>query len=178
MELIKTNFKDLIVIKHNVFHDNRGYFKEKFIKSELESVINSKLNFCQENSVKSILNVVRGLHFQNEPYAQSKLVSASFGSILDIAVDIRKDSVTYGKYFSHVLSSKNHESLFIPRGFAHGYLTLSDYAIINYKVDNYYNPDFESGIAYDDKELNIDWGIKRNKLIVSEKDKNQKPFAW
>ena len=122
--------------------------------------------------------MLRGLHFQKEPYSQSKLVSVSFGKILDVVVDIRKDSDNYGKYFSCVLSSQNHESLFIPRGFAHGYLTLSDSAIINYQVDNYYNPEAEDGIPYNDEFLNIDWGIQMSKIIISEKDKNIKPFIW
>ena len=126
MILKKTGFKDLFIIKHNVYVDDRGYFKEKFKKEKIENLINSSLEFCQENSVKSYLNVLRGLHFQKQPYSQSKLVSVSLGKILDVAVDIRKDSENYGKYFSYVLSSDKHESLFIPKGFAHGYLTLSD----------------------------------------------------
>ena len=178
MKLIKTDFDGLTIIKHNIFVDNRGYFKEKFIKEELKKIISYKEEFCQENSVKSYKNVLRGLHFQKEPYSQSKLVSVSFGKILDVVVDIRKDSDNYGKYFSCVLSSQNHESLFIPRGFAHGYLTLSDSAIINYQVDNYYNPEAEDGIPYNDEFLNIDWGIQMSKIIISEKDKNIKPFIW
>ena len=178
MKLIKTDFKDLIIIKHNVFKDNRGYFKERFKKEKLEKIITSKLNFCQDNSVKSTLNVLRGLHFQKEPYAQSKLVSVSVGSILDVVVDIRKDSATYGKCFSYILSSENHESLFIPKGFAHGYLTLTDFAIINYQVDNYYNPDAEVVIPYNDEFLNIDWGIQADKIIISNKDNIQNAFEW
>lgn len=178
MKLIKTRFKDLIIIKHNIHVDNRGYFKEKFKKEKLENLINYSLEFCQENSVKSFHNVLRGLHFQKEPYSQSKLVSVSFGKILDIAVDLRKDSENYGKYFSYVLSSGNHESLFIPKGFAHGYLTMSDSAIINYQVDNYYNPNAEDGIPHDDQFLNIDWGVQMSKVIISEKDKNIKPYSW
>ena len=178
MKLIKTDFKDLIIIKHNVFKDNRGYFKERFKKEKLEKIITSKLNFCQDNSVKSTLNVLRGLHFQKEPYAQSKLVSVSVGCILDVVVDIRKDSSTYGKYFSYILSSENHESLFIPKGFAHGYLTLTDFAIINYQVDNYYNPDAEVVIPYNDEFLNIDWGIQVHKIIISNKDNIQNTFEW
>ena len=178
MKFITTDFKDLIIIKHNVFNDQRGSFKEKFKKENLERFINSKINFCQENCVKSYLNVLRGLHFQKEPYAQSKLVSVSSGSILDVVVDIRKASETYGKYFSYILSSNNNESLFIPKGFAHGYLTLTDFAIINYQVDNYYNPNAEGLISYDDDFLKIDWGIQKDKLIISEKDKNFKPFKW
>ena len=178
MNLIKTSFKDLIIIKHNIHVDNRGYFIEKFKKEKLENLLNYSLEFCQENSVKSYLNVLRGLHFQKQPYSQSKLVSVSFGKILDVAVDIRKGSETYGKYFTYVLSSDKHESLFIPRGFAHGYLTLSESAIINYHVDNYYNPVAEEGISYDDDFLKIDWGIKKSKIIISKKDQNFKSFEW
>ena len=178
MNLTKTSFKDLIIIKHNIHLDNRGYFKEKFKKEKLENLLNYNLEFCQENSVKSYLNVLRGLHFQKQPYSQSKLVSVSFGKILDVAVDIRKDSENFGKYFSYVLSSDKHESLFIPKGFAHGYLTLSDSAIINYQVDNYYNPEAEEGIPHDDDFLKINWGIKKSKIITSKKDQNFKPFKW
>ena len=178
MKLIKTNFKNLIIIKHNVFEDERGYFKEKFKKEMLDKITDSKLEFCQENSVKSKLNVLRGLHFQKDQYAQSKLISVESGKILDIAVDIRRDSETYGKNFSYLLSSDKHESLFIPKGFAHGYLTLSDSAIVNYQVDNYYNPEAEEGIPYDDDLLKIDWGIEKSKIIISKKDQNFKPFKW
>ena len=178
MNLTKTTFKDLFIIKHNIHVDERGYFKEIFLKEKLENLINYSLEFCQENSVKSHLNVLRGLHFQKEPVAQSKLISVSVGKILDVAVDLRKDSENFGKYFSYVLSSEKHESLFIPKGFAHGYLTLSDTAIINYQVDNYYNPEAEEGIAYDDDYLKIDWGIKKSKIIISKKDQNFKPFKW
>ena len=178
MKLIKTDFKDLIIIKHNLFKDKRGYFKEKFKKDILEKITSSNINFCQDNSVKSYLNVLRGLHFQKEPYAQSKLVSVTAGSVLDVVVDIRKDSATYGKYFSYILSSENHESLFVPKGFAHGYLTLTNFAIINYQVDNYYNPDAEVVIPYNDEFLNIDWGIEVDKIIISNKDNIKNIFEW
>ena len=121
---------------------------------------------------------MRGLHFQKEPFAQSKLISVAHGEILDIAVDIRKNSKTYGKYFSRILSARNNESIFIPRGFAHGYLTLTKNAIINYEVDNYYKPEMEDGISYKDDFLNIDWGINESKIIISEKDNNLKYFEW
>tara|TARA_B100001758_G_C18396962_1_gene606529 strand:+ start:1163 stop:1699 length:537 start_codon:yes stop_codon:yes gene_type:complete len=178
MKLIKTQFKDLIIIRHNVFKDHRGYFKEKFKKENLEKIINDKIEFCQENSVKSDLHVLRGLHFQNEPFAQSKLVSVQVGKILDVAVDIRKDSETYGKYFSYILSSEMHESVFIPKGFAHGYLTLSRTAVVNYLVDNYYNKLEEDGISFEDEFLNINWGIKTSKIICSKKDKELKSYRW
>ena len=178
MTFEKTEFKDLIIIKHNIFFDKRGFFKETFKKEKLELITNTQINFCQENFVKSDFNVLRGLHFQKDPCAQSKLINVIDGEILDIAVDIRKDSETYGRYFSYVLSSKNHESLFIPRGFAHGYLTKCKFALVNYQVDNYYNPKMQSGISYNDPSLKIDWGIDKSKLIISKKDRNQNPFSW
>ena len=178
MKFIKTDFDGLIIIKHDVIKDHRGFFKEKIKLKSLENYIDSKFDFCQENCVMSKLNVIRGLHFQEEPYDQSKIISLNFGKILDIAVDIRKDSSTYGKYFSYILNSENHESLLVPKGFAHGYLTLSNFATINYTVDNYYNPSVEGGISYDDDYLNIQWGISKEKLIISEKDKNHKPYKW
>ena len=178
MKLIKTDFEDLFIIKHNLYVDNRGYFKESFRKQKIENIIGYKLSFCQDNIVKSHINVLRGLHYQKPPYDQSKLISISHGKIFDVAVDIRKESKTYGKYFSRVLDANDHESLFIPKGFAHGYLTLSDTALVNYKVDNYYNPNSESGISYLDNFLKIDWGIDRNKIIISKKDKDLNSFSW
>ena len=178
MKLLKTDFKDLIIIKHKLFNDKRGFFKEDFSVKNLGDFIGKKIIFCQQNSVKSNLNVLRGLHYQKEPFSQSKLISISSGRILDIAVDIRKNSKTYGKYFSHLLDCDNHESVFIPKGFAHGYLTLSKIALVHYQVDNYYNPKMESGISHNDSFLNIDWGIEKNKLIISEKDINHNPFSW
>lgn len=178
MKLQESDFEDLIIIKHTVFNDNRGFFKEDFRVKELTELIGKKIKFCQQNSVKSKCNVLRGLHYQKEPFEQSKLISVSFGRILDIAVDIRKNSKTYGKYFSYTLDAENHESIFIPKGFAHGYLTLSDFALVHYQVDNYYLHEMEMGISYNDSFLDIDWGVKHSKLIISEKDKNQTPFSW
>ena len=178
MKLLKTNFKDLLIIKHNVYYDNRGFFKEDFKLDMLNEFIGQKIHFCQQNSVSSNINVLRGLHFQKEPLAQTKLISVSNGQIRDVAVDIRKNSKTYGKYFSYVLDSSKHESIFIPKGFAHGYLTLSDVALVNYQVDNYYNPKMESGISYNDSFLNINWGVKESNLIISKKDRSQNPFSW
>ena len=178
MKFVKTDFDGLIIIKNDLIRDNRGFFKEKIKLKSLETFINRKFNFCQENCVMSKQNVIRGLHFQEEPYAQSKMISLSFGKILDIAVDIRKGSSTYGKYFSYILNSEKHESLLIPKGFAHGYLTLTNFAIINYMVDNYYNPAAESGIPYDDNYLNIEWGVSKEKLIISEKDMNHNSYKW
>lgn len=178
MEFIKTDFRDLLIVKHNIYSDSRGFFKEKFKHNEFENFINQKVNFCQHNNVKSNLNVLRGLHYQIEPFAQSKLISVSYGKILDIAVDIRLDSNTYGKYFSRILDANNHESLFIPKGFAHGYLTITDFALVDYNVDNLYMPEMERGIPFNDTFLDIDWGVNDDKLIISEKDRNQNSFSW
>ena len=178
MRVEKTPFVNLLIINHNVFSDNRGDFKEVFRLNEVEDLLNYKINFCQENNVKSKYMVLRGLHYQEEPFSQSKLVSVIKGEILDVAVDIRKNSPTYGKYFSYKLSENSRKSLFIPKGFAHGYLTLTKYAYVNYKVDSYYNKNSERGIKYNDKYLNIDWGIDKDFLVISEKDNNIKDFIW
>ena len=178
MKLKKTSFKDVFIISHNIFLDRRGYFKEIFKKKLLDEKVSYKFDFCQENVVKSSLNVLRGMHYQKEPFSQSKLVSVLKGKILDIAIDMRKQSNTYGKYFSIELSEENHESIFIPKGFAHGYLTLSEEAIVHYNVDNYYNSKYEDGISYRDSHLNINWGVDNTKLIISEKDINLKDYQW
>ena len=178
MNIVKTDFKDLLIINHDVYHDNRGSFKEVFRNNIIEDNLGYKVNFCQDNYVHSSYMVLRGLHFQEEPYAQSKLISVSEGKILDIAVDIRQNSKTYGKYFSYVLSSESNKSIFVPKGFAHGYLTLSEYANVNYKVDNYYKKNLEKGISFKDKRLNIDWGVCENELIISDKDKKLTDYKW
>ncbi len=178
MKISKTNFKDLLILEPIIHEDKRGVFKEVFRKDILEKYLGYSLNFCQDNQVISSSMVLRGLHFQKEPYSQSKLVSVSNGKILDVVVDIRKKTHTYGKYFSIELSSKNSKILFIPKGFAHGYLTLSDDALVNYKVDSYFNKDSDEGIPFDDKYLDIDWGVDKEKLIISEKDKNLPEFIW
>lgn len=178
MKYLKTDFDGLFLISHKLFSDDRGYFKEVFRKNEFEKILNNKIKFCQENIVKSKINVLRGLHFQKKPYQQSKLVTVIEGDILDIAVDIRRNSKTYGKYFKYLLSSKNNESLFIPRGFAHGYITLSKNAIIKYKVDNYFNPKMEGGVPFDDKFLNIDWEVDKKNIIISDKDLRLRDYKW
>ncbi len=178
MKYKETDFNGLFLISHKLFKDERGSFKEVFRKNEIENKLNYKINFCQENIVESKINVLRGLHFQKEPYAQSKLISVLRGSILDVAVDIRRNHKTFGKYFSYVLDANNNESLFIPRGFAHGYLALSESVLIKYSVDNFYNPNMEYGIPYNDNFLNIDWGIKQGEMIISDKDKSYNSFQW
>ena len=178
LNIVKTDFKDLLIINHEIYYDERGSFKEVFRKNVIEENLGYRINFCQDNNVKSSYMVLRGLHYQEEPYAQSKLISVYKGKILDIAVDIRKNSKTYGKYFSYVLSSESNKSIFIPKGFAHGYLTLSENADVNYKVDNYYNKNSEQGISFKDKYLNIKWGVDENKLVISDKDKELTDFKW
>ena len=178
MKLQTTPFKDLIIISSKKNIDKRGSFSEVYRQKELEDFLGYKVNFCQDNLVKSSYLVLRGLHYQSEPYSQSKLVYVSKGKILDIAVDIRKNSKTYGKYFSIILSEKENNALFIPKGFAHGYLTLSEKVIVNYKVDNYYMKDYESGILFNDINLDIDWGFKENDLILSKKDKSFDSYKW
>ena len=178
MILQTTHFKDLIIISSKKNSDNRGFFREVYRKKNLEDLLSYSVNFCQDNQVKSSYLVLRGLHYQREPYSQSKLVYVSKGKILDIAVDMRRNSKTYGKYFSIILSEEENNALFIPKGFAHGYLTLSKKVFVNYKVDNYYMKDYESGILYNDKHLNIDWGIDEKDLILSEKDKSFDTYKW
>ena len=178
MKIISTKFSGLKIIQSKNYRDNRGLFKEVFRKDILEENLGYKINFCQDNNVKSSYMVLRGLHYQDEPYAQSKLVSVTQGKILDIAVDIRENSKTYGKYFSYALSSESNKSIFVPKGFAHGYLTLSENADVNYKVDNYYNKNSEKGISFKDKYLNIEWEVDENKLIISDKDKKLTDFTW
>ena len=178
MKFLKTEFKGLYVIEPKLNFDDRGFFIEAFRKDIFEKNVGYSISFCQHNIVSSNYLVLRGLHFQENPHSQSKLISVSNGKIMDIAVDIRKNSPTYGKYFSIELNADNKKALFVPKGFAHGYLTLSKKAIINYSVDNYYNKNSEKGISYDDKNLNINWGFEKNKLIISEKDKNLSDYKW
>ena len=178
MEFIKKNIPDIVLIKPTVHEDHRGYFVETYRKKDLKNAIGHDVNFIQDNETRSKKGVMRGLHFQTPPFAQSKLVSVTEGKILDIVVDIRPKSTTYGQYCKFILSSKNHESLFIPKGFAHGYLTLSKKAVVNYLVDNYYNSEMEEGISFKDSFLKIDWGIDQKDLIISEKDSNLKDYKW
>ena len=150
-----------------MYSDNRGFFFESYNKKILDNFL--KINFIQDNESKSIKGVIRGLHFQSPPFDQTKLVRCVNGKILDIAVDLRKNSKTYGKYFSIELSSENNKQLLIPKGFAHGFQVLSEEAIINYKVDEYYNPNSDSGLIWNDKDLSIEWH-NDIKPILSKKD--------
>lgn len=173
MNIIETPIKDLFVIEPRVFEDDRGYFYEPFNKKRFEDG-GITAEFVQDNQSLSGKGVLRGLHFQNPPHAQGKLVRVIKGAVLDVAVDIRKESATYGKHFSIELNEKNKTMLWIPEGFAHGFLTLEDETIFFYKCTSYYNKDAEDAIAWNDEKLNINWGIA--KPVISEKDKNAKPF--
>lgn len=169
MEFLKTDIDGVFIIKPKVIEDERGYFFESFSEREFNENVDI-IKFVQDNQSKSCYGVVRGLHFQKGEYAQSKLVRCVKGTILDVAVDLRKDSSTYGKYVSVVLSEDNHQQLFIPRGFAHGFSVLSEEAIVQYKCDNFYNKESEGGINPFDNELKIDWLIPKDNVILSEKD--------
>lgn len=175
MKFIKTKISDLVIIEPNVFGDKRGYFLESYNQVAFEKNI-GRITFVQDNESRSSKGVLRGLHFQKPPFAQAKLVRCIEGEVLDIAVDLRKDSETYGQHVTVLLSGENKRQLFVPRGFAHGFVVLSKSAILAYKVDNYYHKESDRGIAYDDKELNIDWGLPEDELKLSNKDANQPSF--
>jgi dTDP-4-dehydrorhamnose 3,5-epimerase len=170
MNIKELAINDLFLIDPKVHSDDRGYFYETFRLDFLEDAINKKINFVQDNESMSSKGVLRGLHFQLPPFDQSKLVRVLQGKVLDVAVDIRKESHTFGKYIAVELSDKNKCQLFIPSGFAHGYVVLSDTAVFSYKVDNYYSPSHEEGIAFDDSELGINWQLSKKDLILSDKD--------
>jgi len=174
MKFIETKIPEVIIIEPKVFGDDRGYFMETFRQDLFENNIR-KINFIQDNESKSKRGVLRGLHYQLPPFAQSKLVRVIKGKVLDVAVDIRKNSPTFKQYVAVELSEDNKRQLFIPRGFAHGFLVLSDEAIFSYKVDNYYSPEHDRSIRFDDLEIGINWNFSKEELIISEKDKNA-PF--
>ena len=174
MIIRKTAFKDLLIIEPKLHLDTRGFFKETYNEKDLSERVSYELKFCQDNLVKSSKNVLRGLHFQKFKYAQSKLIQVISGKIIDVVVDLRANSKTYLKYFKVELSAENSLLLFIPKGFAHGYVSLADDTIVHYKVDEFYNSSFEEGINFRDPKFNIDWEIDLDNLIISEKDKNLK----
>lgn len=169
MNLEPTFIKDLVVLTPAVFEDERGYFFEAYNKSKL-SDLGIQIEFVQDNQSFSNRGTLRGLHYQNLPYAQTKLVRVLQGEIMDVAVDLRKDSPTYGQHFSVLLSAQNKKQLLVPQGFAHGFSVLSETAVVLYKCDQYYNKPSEGGIRFDDATLKIDWGMDLNEAIVSEKD--------
>ena len=169
MEVIKTAIEGLVIIEPKVFGDARGYFFESFSQREFQEKV-ANIQFVQDNESMSKFGVMRGLHFQRPPYAQSKLVRCVKGKVLDVAVDIRKGSPTYGKHVTALLTEDNHRQFFIPKGFAHGFAVLSESAIFQYKCDNYYAPQSEGAVAWNDPDLGIDWGVPLEKAILSEKD--------
>jgi len=169
MPFTETGIPDLLVYEPRVFNDNRGYFFESYSEQAFQQY-GLDLKFVQDNQARSTYGVLRGLHYQQEPHAQTKLVRVLEGRIIDVAVDIRKGSPTYGKVFTIELSAENKKQLLVPKGFAHGYSVLSETAEVMYKVDNFYNKASEGGIIYNDPALNIDWGIGLADALVSEKD--------
>tara|TARA_R110002049_G_scaffold51245_4_gene145074 strand:- start:13704 stop:14249 length:546 start_codon:yes stop_codon:yes gene_type:complete len=170
MTVKETKLKDCFIIEPKVFNDSRGYFFESFNQNKFNKLIDQEVNFVQDNESFSSIGVLRGLHYQTGEYAQAKLVRVIKGNVLDVAVDIRKDSPTFGQHFSIELSETNKKQLFIPCGFAHGFVVLSDTVIFSYKCDNYYNRESEAGIIYSDKDLNIDWKLDEKEFVISEKD--------
>ena len=173
MNFIRTEIPDVIVCEPIVHGDHRGYFVETFRADKLEEFLGYKLNFGQDNESKSSKGVLRGLHYQLPPHAQTKLVRVIQGRVLDVAVDIRKNSPTFGQHVAVELTADNKKQLLIPRGFAHGFVVLEDDTIFAYKVDSYYSPQCDRGIAFDDKDLDIDWLLKKEELNLSDKDTKQ-----
>jgi len=177
LKFIPQSIPDVILIKPIVHGDDRGYFVETFRQDLFDKAVGYKVNFIQDNESKSTKGVLRGLHYQLPPYTQAKLVRVIEGSVLDIAVDIRKSSPTFGRCVAVELTSDNKHQLFVPYGFAHGFVVLSDSATFAYKVDNYYALEHDRGIAFDDKDLAIDWHLPLDTLQLSDKDKNQPTLA-
>lgn len=170
MNVIKTDIEGLVVIEPKIFGDSRGYFFESFSERVFRTEV-ADVDFVQDNESKSSYGVVRGLHFQKPPYSQAKLVRVVKGKVLDVAVDLRKGSPTFGQHVAMELSEDNHRQVFIPRGFAHGFSVLSDEVVFQYKCDAYYAPQSEGAVAWDDPDLGIDWKVPADKVILSEKDK-------
>jgi dTDP-4-dehydrorhamnose 3,5-epimerase len=170
MQIIQTGLPDLLIIKPRIFEDNRGYFFESYNQNKFREN-GLHYSFVQDNESLSTLGIIRGLHYQLAPYAQAKLIRVIYGSVFDVAVDLRENSSTYGQWYGCELSAENKEQLLVPRGFAHGFSVLSDKAIVFYKCDNFYHPESERGINYRDPFLNIDWKTEPEKAIVSAKDK-------
>ena len=169
MNIIKTDIEGVLILEPRMFKDERGYFYESFSQREFEENV-CRTTFVQDNQSMSVYGVVRGLHFQKPPFCQSKLVRCIKGAVLDVAVDIRKGSPTFGKYVAVELTEDNHRQFFIPRGFAHGFAVLSEEAVFQYRCDNYYTPTEERGIAWNDPAIGIDWGVPTEEVILSEKD--------
>lgn len=171
MEVIKTNIEGVVIIEPCIFRDDRGYFFESFSQRDFQEKVCNTV-FVQDNESKSSYGVLRGLHFQKPPHAQSKLVRVIKGAVLDVAVDIRKGSPTFGQHVAVELTEDNHRQFFIPRGFAHGFSVLTDEVIFQYKCDNFYAPQSEGALAWDDPDLGVDWRIPTDKVLLSEKDRH------
>lgn len=176
MKFSRTSIHDVVVCEPEIYGDDRGYFFESFRHDKLQDFLGFNINFCQDNESQSNYGVLRGLHYQMPPYAQTKLVRVIKGKVLDVAVDIRKESPTFGQHVAVELTEENKKQLFVPRGFAHGFVVLSDEALFAYKVDNYYSKERERGIAFNDPKLNIDWKIDKSNLQLSPKDLIQPSF--
>ena len=176
MKVIKTAIEDVVIIEPDVFGDARGYFFESFSQREFDEKVR-EVHFVQDNESKSSYGVLRGLHFQKPPHAQSKLVRVVKGAVLDVAVDIRRGSPTFGRHVAVELSAENHRQLFIPRGFAHGFVVLSEEVVFQYKCDNFYAPQSEGAVAWNDEALAIDWRVPADKIQLSAKDSGNKPLA-
>lgn len=173
MDFERTEIADVIICNPKVFGDHRGYFFESFRRDQFEEFVGYKVDFCQDNESRSTYGVLRGLHFQTPPYTQSKLVRVTEGKVLDVAVDLRKGSPTFGKSVGVELSAENKKQLFVPKGFAHGFVVLSEEATFTYKCDNYYAPSHDSGLLFNDDILNIDWRLLEGDLKLSDKDLKQ-----
>jgi dTDP-4-dehydrorhamnose 3,5-epimerase len=173
MNFVRTEIEDVVICEPTVHGDERGYFVETFRADKLEEFLGFKIDFCQDNESKSSRGVLRGLHYQLAPFAQTKLVRVIQGRVLDVAVDIRKGSPTFGKHVAVELSAENKKQLLVPRGFAHAFVVLEDDTIFAYKVDNYYSPECDRGISYSDENLGITWPIPLNELKLSQKDTQQ-----
>lgn len=176
MEVVKTEIEGVVIIEPRIFKDERGYFYESFSQREFEEKV-CRTVFVQDNQSKSSYGVLRGLHFQKPPYCQSKLVRCIKGAVLDVAVDIRKGSPTFGKYVAVELTEDNHRQFFVPRGFAHGFAVLTEEAVFQYKCDNFYCKESEGSVAWNDPQLGIDWRIPADKVLLSDKDRLSKNIA-
>ncbi len=176
MNVITTPFEGLLILEPRVFNDDRGYFYESYNKNTFKAATGLDIDFVQDNQARSTINVLRGLHYQNDPHAQTKLIRALEGTIWDVVIDIRKNSKTYGQWFGVELSAENKRQFLIPKGFAHGYSVLSETAEVFYKCDSFYNKASEGGVNYADPTINIDWKISLSDALVSEKDQVQPLF--
>ena len=176
MEFIKTEIEGVFIIQPKVFEDARGYFFEAWKKAEFDEHV-GKVEFIQDNESKSSFGVLRGLHYQRGEFSQAKLVRVISGRVIDVAVDLRRQSPTFGRYVMTELSAENKRQFFIPRGFAHGFLVLSDEAVFTYKVDNVYAPQAEASIRWDDEQIGIKWPIETSQVLLSEKDCRARPFS-